>query len=168
MGTKTNIVVSGINIAVYIDSADLGFTQDGVAIAHKTDYIDIEADQSINILGKKKIKETCQIKVNVEEATLANIKIAMGEENSISDDGSWKRLSFGGGVNVTEHLLRFEGLAPGTDKVRKFHVYKAVSIDIGETSYKKGDKTLIPITFEAIADTTKPAGEQYGYYEDQV
>lgn len=169
MGTVTNIVVSGINIALYIDNTDVGYTEDGVKDIHTVEYYDIEADQSTLLLGKKKIKERKTIQVNVEEATLDNIKIAMGEENDVSNDGSWKRLSFSGGTTVTEHVLRFEGLAPGTtNKTRKLHIFKAVAIEVGEMAYKKGEKTLIPVTFEVVADTTKPEGDQYGYYEDEV
>jgi len=168
MGTIANVVVSGINIALSIDGTNLGYTEDGVSIKHKVTHYDIEADQSINILGKKKIKETVEIGVNVEEATLANIKIAMGEENTILTNGGTSRLSFGGGTTVTEHALLFVGIAPGTNKTRKYNIYKAVSINIGENSYKKGKMTLIPLTFEAIADTAKPEGEQFGYYSDDV
>jgi len=168
MRTVSNIIVSGTNIALYIDDTEIGYTEDGVKDIHTVEYYDIEADQSTLLLGKKKIKERKTVQVNVEEATLDNIKIAMGEENSVSNDGSWKRLSFSGGTTVTEHVLRFEGLAPGTDKTRKLHIFKAVAVEVGEMAYKKGEKTLVPVTFEAVADTTKPEGDQYGYYEDEL
>ena len=168
MGTKTNVVVSGISIVLTIDGTDVGFTEDGVTVEHTVEHYDIEADQSINILGKVKVKETMRITVNAEEASLANIKIAMGEENSLVTSGGTSRLSFGGGTTVTEHVLRFTGKAPGTSKTRVLNIYKAVSVDVGANSYKKGDKTLLPLTFEAIADTDKPEGEQYGYYQDTI
>jgi len=169
VGTIGNVIVSGTSIALYVDDASdpVGYTRDGVSVEPAVDHYDIEADQSINILGKRRIKETFRVIANILESTLENIKIAMGEENSISDDGSYKRLSFGGGTTVTEHTLRFEGKAPGSDKARKVWIYKAVSVDVGGMSYKKGEDTLIPITFEAIADTSKPEGEQLGYYEDE-
>jgi len=168
MGTVANVVVSGTSIALSIDDTDVGYTEDGVAVEHTKEYMDIEADQSVDILGKKVVREICRVTVNVEEATLDNIKIAMGEENSISNDGSWKRLSFGGGSTEQEHELLFTGKAPGTSKTRKLHIYKAISVESIETSYKKGEKTLVPIVFQAIADTDKPAGRQYGYYEDEI
>jgi hypothetical protein len=167
MGTVGNIIVAGINIALSVDGTDCGFTQDGVSVDHKVTFMDLEADQSTGILGKKKVKETLQLKANLEEATLENLKIAMCEENSIASGGGWKRLSFGGGTTVAEHALIFTGVAPGTSKTRKLHINKAVAIDIGSMPYKKGDKTLIPVTFEAIIDTAQAAGDQYGYYEDQ-
>lgn len=167
MPTKTNIIVSGISIAFYVDDVNIGYTTDGVAVEHTKEYYDVECDQSVNILAKKIIKETCRIIVNMDETTLANLKIAMGEENSVSTGGGWSRLSFGGGVTEQEYLLRFEGKAPGTSKTRKLHIFTAISMEIGSASYKKGEKTMFPVTFEAIADTDKPEGEQYGYYEDQ-
>jgi len=163
-----NVVVAGINIGVAVDGTDIGYTEDGVRAQLTVEHYDVEADQSINILKKKKIKETMRIMVNAEEATLAIIKIAMGEENTLVTSGGTSRLSFGGGTTVTEHVLVFTGVAPGTSKTRILTIFKAVSVDIGEEAYKKGEKTLIPLTFEAIADTTKPAGEQYGYYQDMV
>lgn len=167
-GTKANVVVSGIEIALAIDGTDIGFTKDGVSVEHSVEHYNIEVDQSINIIGKAKIKETMRIIVNADEATLALIKIAMGEENTLVTNGGTSRLSFGGGVTVTEHVLRFTGKAPGTSKTRILNIYKAVSVDVGANAYKKGEETLLPLTFEAIADTDKPAGEQYGYYQDTV
>ena len=168
MGTIGNVFFAGISMDIYIDNTAVGYTEDGIKDNHTVEYYDVEADQSINVLKKFKIKERKTIQVNVEEATLDNIKIAMGEENSISNDGSWKRLSFGGGVTVTEHTLKFEATDKNSTKVRKLHIYKAVAIEVGEMAYKKGEKTIVPVTFECIADTTKPEGEQYGYYENQV
>ena len=168
MGTIGNVVVAGINIALSIDGTDVGYTKDGVSIEHNVEHYDIEADQSINILGKRKIKETVRLVCSVQEATLALIKIAMGEENTLVTSGGTSRLSFGGGVTVTEHALLFVGLAPGTSKTRKYNAYKAVSVDVGANVYKKGEETLIPLTFELVADTAKPEGEQYGYYSDDV
>ena len=78
---------------------------------------------------------------------------------------------FGGdpiGSDLTEHTIDFYGKAPGSNKKRRFHLYKAVSIDFGAMTHSKGTETLLPVSFEALADTTKPRGRRLGFCEDET
>ena len=166
MADKTNILVGAGTLKV--DDADVGFTEDGVTVKYDRGYYDVEADQSLGILEKKKIRQRCTVVTNLLEATLENLKIVWDVENAVGSEGGKKTLSFGGDSAVTEHTLEFNGIAPGSSNTRKFYVWKAVSIEAGEHAYKKGEKTVIPVTFEAIMDLTKPVKTQYGYFEDTV
>jgi len=150
-----------------VDGVSLGYTEDGVTITNDRDYYDVEADQSINVLRKNKIKQVVTVATNILESTLAHLKIVWDEENSVEETEGYQRLSFGGGTTVAEHSLEFNGTRPD-GKNRKFVAYKAVSVEGGEHSYKKGEKTLIPVMFHLIEDTTKEAGKRLGYYEDAV
>jgi len=162
--TKNILVGAGI---LKVDGVEVGFTEDGVTITYAREYLDIEADQSINILGKRKIKEDITITTNLLEATLENLKMVLDIPQDVVEGDGVKSLSFGGDKRVTEHTLEFIGNAPN-GKTRRLVIWKAVSIETGEHAYKKGDKTLIPVTFQAIADMTKPEGERLGYYEDEI
>ena len=150
-----------------IDGTDVGFTEDGVTLINSRDYYDIEADQSINILRKNKVRQTITVVTNILQSTLANIKIVWDSGSTITEAGGYSNLSFGGDTTVTEHTLQFDGVKTG-GLTRKFYAYKAVSIETGEHSYKKNGKTLIPVTFELVADITKGEGKQLGYYQDEL
>lgn len=159
MGTVANLLVGAGTIS--LGDVDVGYTDDGLTIGLEKEFVDLEADQSIGILGKVKVREVCLIKTNLLEPTLTNL-------NKIWDAGTVSSgiLSFGGNSQVTEHELVFVGTAPGTDVTRTVTIYKAVSIEPGEHSYKKGEKTMIPVTFQAIIDTSKPVNQRYGNFVD--
>ena len=149
-----------------VDGTSVGNTEDGVTLDSARDYYDVEADQSINVLRKVKIKEVVTVKTNILESTLVQIRMVWDVGNSLEESGGYTKLSFGGDTTVTEHTLEFNGTRTN-GKTRKFVAFKAVSVESGEHSYKKGDKTLIPVSFELIADASQPSGKQLGYYEDE-
>jgi len=154
-----------------VDGVEIGFTEGGVTLSLTKDWYDVEADQEVGILDKKEIREVCNIVTNLLEATLENIKIVWGISSPIETPSGKKILSFGGLSSpydmAPEHVLEFNGVAPNK-KNRKFTVYRAVSIEAGEHAYLKGEKTVIPVTFQCLMDTDKPKGRRYGYYEDTV
>jgi len=162
---RANIIVGAGTLKV--DGVDVGYTEDGVSITVEREYYDVEADQSICILEKKKIREKVRLVTNILEATLENLKIVFGIGNAVATVSGVKTLSFGGDTGVAEHLLVFTGKAPG-GFVRTFTAYKAVSIESGEHGYKKGEKTVVPVTFELIEDAGKTAGMRYGSFSDTI
>ena len=172
MANDLNVLVGAGVLKVGADEAsavDVGYTSDGVTISFARDYYDVEVDQSINIIKKAKIKEIVTLTTNLVEASLENLKTVLDIGNAIEDitgPPDYKKLSFGGDAGIGALTLVFSGTAP-TGKERKFVAYKAISVEAGEHSYKKDDKTIIPVKFELVADTSKADGEQLGYYQDE-
>jgi hypothetical protein len=166
---RKNILVGAGTLKV--DGVEIGFTEGGVTLSLEKEFYDVEADQETGILDKKETRQVCSIVTNLLEATLENIKIVWGIESPIETPSGKKVLSFGGLSGLCsspqEHGLEFNGCAPNK-KQRKFVVYRAVSVETGEHSYLKGEKTVIPVTFQCLMDTDKPKGRRYGYYEDVV
>jgi hypothetical protein len=166
---RKNILVGAGTLKV--DDVEVGFTEGGVTLSMEKDFYDVEADQETGILDKKETRQVCTIVTNLLEATLENIKIVWGIETPIETPSGKKILSFGGLSGLCssppEHTLEFNGCAPNK-KARKFYVYRAISIEAGEHAYLKGEKTMIPVTFQCLMDTDKPKGKRYGYYEDTV
>lgn len=156
--TVANLLVGAGTLEV--DSVGVGYTDGGVSVALEKEYFDLEADQSIGILGKVKTKERCLIKTNLSEPTITNLATVWDTPKQDANT-----LSFGGNDTVDEVELVFSGTGPNST-TRTVTIYKAVSIESGEHSYLKNGMTMIPVTFEAIIDTSKSANVRYGSVVD--
>jgi len=148
-----------------VDGTSVGSTRGGVVIIKNVDIFEKEVDQAFTPVGQHKLREQYQVRTEIAEATLENLKIAWDIANNIETGASTRTLSLGINEDMVYHELEFHGEAPnGYD--RKFVVYRAAIAEIGETRLAKDDITVIPVTFNIYPDTTKPAGKQLGYIVD--
>lgn len=161
-----NNVLIGIGV-LKVDGTSLGYTSGGVELQHSSDKMDKEVDQSYAPIGIHKIRESFQIKTNLAEATLANLKIIWEQTETITTNGSTRSLSWGMNSSVNEHTLEFHGKSPeGLDRV--FKVHKAVVWESGALPHQKDALTVIPVTFRILPDTSLAAGKEYGVIEDTI
>ena len=91
-------------------------------------------------------KETITVTCNMAEASLANINNAMAGAVL-----SGSKLTLGDGVNKTMNL-KIEGANPD-GFLRAIHIPKAVASGTVGMSYKKGEKTIVPVSFKALKTT---------------
>ena len=149
----------------------LGWTRDGVHIEHNGELYDVLVDQEFTAMKTRRVSESYVIRTNLVEMTLENIKLAWGISDAISDISTGSRVHFGGepmNSDVQENTLDFYGKAPGTNKTRRFHAYRAVSVEFGTYSANKAGETVLPVAFRLYPDTTLARGKQLGYIEDET
>jgi len=120
----------------------LGYTEDGVTIEYTADTADIEVEEETFPIGRVITKETVNITLNCAESLLANLGYAMG-----GADGLVSPIVLGGGV-LQAFSLKIDGIPPlatsRTIEIKWVHATGTVGM-----AYKKGEKTVIPITFSA-------------------
>jgi len=161
-----NNVIIGVGV-LKIDGVSVGYTSGGVNLIAQSDRMDKEVDQSYAPVGIHKIRETYQIRTNVAEATLDNLKIVWEQTEAVIESSPTRTLSWGMNPAVVEHTLEFNGKSPeGYD--RTYSVYKAVVWEVGEIAHMKDALTVIPVTFRILPDTSKVAGKEYGTIVDQM
>jgi len=166
---KVNVLVGAATI--FVDGENLGWTSGGVQIEHTSEFYHVEVDQDQFPVKSFKTKESFKIKTNLSENTLENIKIAWGIDSAIdltTTPGS-RRLVLGGTMTeAPEHYLDVYGNSPGFPggtRQRKLHFYRVVAVEFGAMSIEKNKEQVIPVTFEALLDSTYDA---IGYIEDQT
>lgn len=166
---KINVLVGAATI--YIDDSNLGWTSEGVTLEHTSEFYNVEVDQDQYAVKSFRTKESFKIKTNLVENTLENLKIAWGIDTAIditTTVGS-RRLVLGGTSDeAPEHTLDIYGNSPsypGGTRQRKYHFYRVVSVTFGSLAIQKGKEQVIPVTFEALLDSTYDA---VGYVEDQT
>lgn len=164
---KANVLVGAATI--FIDDTNLGWTSGGVTIEHSSEFYNVEVDQDQFPVKSFRTKESFKIKTNLVENTLENLKIAWGIDSAIdltTTPGSRRLVMGGSSAEAPEHTLDIYGNAPGTPaRQRKVHFYRVVAIEFGSLVIEKNKEQVIPVTFEAMLDSTYDAA---GYVEDQT
>lgn len=128
---------------------DVGYTEDGVTIEYTADEADIEVEEETFPVDRVITKETVAITCNMAESSLYNIDKSMAGAVL-----SGSILTLGNGVNKTMNL-KIKGKTPGTTAVpagfiREILIPLATATGAVGMSYKKGEKTMVPVTFQAL------------------
>ncbi len=131
---------------------DVGYTEDGVTVAYTADTADIEVEEETFPIGNVLTKETAEVTCNMAESSLQNLAIAMAGAAFVPGQ---KILTLGAGVQKLISL-KISGLTPD-GYLSVIEVPKAVATGSVGMSYKKDEKTVVPVTFRALKDTGRPA-----------
>lgn len=131
-------------------STEIGYTEDGVTMAYTADETDIEVEEETFPIDRVIIKETVEVTCNMAEASLYNVDVAMA--GSLL---SGSILKLGAGTNKKINLI-----LTGTNSAR---FSRQISIPVCTATgavgmpYKKGEKTVVPVTFQALKTAGHPA-----------
>lgn len=124
---------------------EIGYTEDGVTMEYTADTVDLEVEEETFPIKRAISKETLAITCNMAESSLANIGNAMA--GAVVAGGV---LTLDAGVNKTMNL-KIKGTNPD-GFIREIYVPMATTVGTVGMSYKKGEKTVVPVTFQALKD----------------
>lgn len=122
---------------------EVGYTEDGVNLEYTADTADIEVEEETFPIDRVITKETVAITCNMAESSLFNIDKAMAGAVLVGSI-----LTLGDGVNKTMNL-RIQGTNPA-GFTREIFVPLATATGAVGMGYKKGEKTIVPVTFQAL------------------
>lgn len=144
-GTTYTIEPGGDAPGISLDSAftEVGYTEDGVTMEYSAEQADIIVHEETFPIGSALTAESISVTCNMAEASLVNLNNAMAGAVL-----SGNKITFGAGVNKTMNL-KIEGTSPAGYH-RAIHIPLAVAGGTVGMSYKKGEKTLVPVTFKAL------------------
>ena len=123
----------------------LGFTEDGVTIEYTPTIADVEVEEETFPINRVLTKEEITITCNLAENQAANLLTALA-------GGLGTPIVLGGGA-IQDFALRIYGVTTGALH-RTIYVPYAHSVEAVAMSYKKGEKTIIPLTFKAYKGAT--------------
>jgi hypothetical protein len=153
MGDTANVLVGVAEITLGVgESANvIGYTVDGVNMTTRSSFADIKVEENEGTLIRKLIDQEVQVTLNVAEGALANLAAAIP-----GCDLTGATLTVGGS-DLQEHRLTLKGLNPaGYARV----IVLTLVNPTGEvaTPYKKGDVSVVPMTFSALVDDSGEFG----------
>jgi hypothetical protein len=143
---------------------DAGGTQDGVQITVKREFMEMDVDQVVDMPGRRLTSRDTQVKTNLAEPTLANLKAVLNG-GTITASAAYQTYDPDDTVAATQPpytAVLLDGYAPQTAAAatmrRRLIVRKCLSIEDVETSYKKDEMNLFPVTFAAhyVSASIKP------------
>jgi len=129
---------------------EIGYTEDGVTMEYTAETTDIEVAEETVPIDRVLTKETISVTCNMAESSLYNIDKAMA--GSVL---SGSILQIGAGVLKTMNL-KIEGTNPAGFK-RAIHLPLVTATGTVGMAYKKGEKTVVPVSFQALKPVTEAA-----------
>jgi hypothetical protein len=142
---------------------EVGYTDQGVQLAYTPGIKDIMVDEEMATVKKILDSEKCAISTVLAEATMKNLKNAISASiltQSAADvtHAQLDILEFGSGT-LNEVMVALEGLNQA-GKQRIVIAYRAVAEANVQSTFKRNDKTMWPLSFGILADSTKTAGKR--------
>jgi len=123
-------------------TTEVGYTEDGVNIEYAPTVEDTRVEEETMPIGHVLTQEDVSITCNMAESALANLELAMA---GASRAGAV--ITLGGGT-LQNFAIKIVGTAPA-GATRTFYAgYVHPTGTVGQ-SYKKGGKTIVPVTFKA-------------------
>lgn len=159
-------VIKGAVEEIYIDGLFMGHTHGSLDIEHGVETSEIEVDQSLLPVRTIKAGETFSLSVPLAEVTLEHIKEVWGISAEIEELGSGRRrLTFGGDTAIVEKPVMLI-LPAGSGKKFALTFYRTAVLAAGTLSWGKDEQVDLPIQLTVLADTSRPAGDQVGRWEE--
>jgi hypothetical protein len=147
----------------------LGNTKEAVVLTYGFDTFDIMTQQMLSPVGRKKVKETLEVKTSLAEYTGANLAIATdgtftqvtaatGVANGV------ETVDLGGKVCLTNRQICVEALVTDDEcqvsLPLRWFVWNATVTVGGDQSFSRDDYAGIPLTIAALALPSKAVGQQ--------
>ena len=153
MGTIANVMV-GVATLEFGDEGGVagfvlaGYTEDGVTLEYTADTSDIEVEEETFPIARPITKETIAVTCNMAESSLANMDKAIA--GSVLSGSTITIGKIAGGGVQKEMSIRIVGTPPGGLTTRTILIASATATGAVGMSYKKGEKTIVPVTFQAL------------------
>lgn len=135
---------------------DVGGTMDGTSVLLEVDltYSDLAVDQLVDAVGARLTKRTIQLTAALEEATLANLQMAMNQLATLSVQSGYTTfdpLTASSASQPTYQAFIIDGWAPtlssGASARRRIIIRKSVSPTKVALEYEKSKPNAFNVTF---------------------
>ena len=124
-------------------STEFGYTNDGISWTYTNTSYEVEVEESTWPLKPVITKESFEVTINCAESLLANLQQAMAGALT----GGAGIIDLGGGAMQDIALKIIAPFSAG--HTLTIYVPYAAPVGSVNVAYKKGEKTIIPITFRA-------------------
>jgi hypothetical protein len=134
---------------------DLGYIK-GCTVNFTRELIDFE---SAGVLVKRlAFRDRLSMEVELAEMSIDNL------ERMIPSTRASETITFGGDRSITRYAVRFEHTRDD-DKILQFDMYRTIPAGEVNLAFAEEEFITFPSEWQAEADTTKTAGQQYGAIE---
>ena len=142
---------------------EVGYTDAGTELAYSPSIKDIKVDEEMAPIQKLLDEEKCMLSASLAEATLQNLSNAITASiytatPADATHAQLARIDIGTGA-IAEVMVGFEGVSPaGLQRIMVG--YRAIGQANMKMGFKRTDKTVFPVEWGLLADSTKPVGKR--------
>jgi hypothetical protein len=142
---------------------EVGYTEAGTELAYSPTIKDIKVDEEMAPVQKVLDEEKAMLSASLAETTLQNLNFAVTASiltlsPADATHAQLARLDVGSGT-ITEVMVGFEGISPaGLQRIMVG--YRAIGQANMKMGFKRTDKTVFPVEWGLLADSTKPVGKR--------
>jgi len=162
MGDTGHVLVGDASIAVGSGYTfrRIGYTTDGVDMSVKSSFADIKVEETEGTIIRRETDQDVTVSLNIAEGSLANLEAAIPGSLLVVN------LLTIGGTALQDKALTLVGRAPYAAPTEERTIVINNCNPTGEVSvpYKKGEVSVIPMTFSALVANTGV----FGSVEDAV
>jgi hypothetical protein len=151
----------------------LGDTDGGVKINKSRKIESFSSDQRTGKIAAAQTEEGMTVETNLQDSTMENLADVIGLTVTDTAPGvgtiGYRSLAMYTGAEVVEYALLFRGKSPyGANMPAQYYVPRGYMDDDVGREFKKGEKSLIPVKFEALENLDAATeSERFGVLEAQ-
>lgn len=160
----TGTAFPAINAAPAAGWSSLGYTDGGVTVTHNQDIEMLMVDQLTTPVKTIRTSEGLTVDFGIAQLTLERYKFALNDATVVTTAGppATKHVWLQEGEVVKTHSLLVRGPSPYGDFTMQYEIPVVYQAEEPSTSFNRDDKSVLGLSFSALADTSKPVGEQFG------
>ena len=147
MGFSANVLVGVATLSIKYpiggSYVDVGYTEDGVRFEYSAEKTTIRVEEKTYPISQVINTESLKVTANLAEATLHNLFIAMAGASQVGNI-----ITIGNGLDK-EMSIKIVGKNPAGFN-RTIEIPVAVASGTVGIAWRKNEKTVIPVTFEAM------------------
>lgn len=142
---------------------EVGYTDAGTELSYSPTIKDIKVDEEMAPVQKLLDEEKAMLSAALAETTLQNLNYAVTASIYTATPADvthaqLARIDIGSG-SIAEVMVGFEGISPaGLQRIMVG--YRAIGQANMKMAFKRTDKTLFPVEWGLLADSTKAAGKR--------
>lgn len=171
MSNRANVLIGApatFKIGAYVDSkgaatlADAGFTLGGVTFDPTVEFHEVEVDQYLAKLSAVPKKRDAEIKVKLVEATLENLRIALGQPAAnLTGTAPDLTLLMDASAGEAYHQIQFVGPGVGTTGSRTITAWRTYVKQMTGYAMMKDEKQIIDLTFGLCEEVTGTGADSF-------
>ena len=145
----------------------IGYTGDVSNMSYAYDVFSYTPEQATSPVVKRKDNEIMRIRFNLAQFSGDHLALVTGGTATDTAAGAsqkgYSKIVGGGDTDISEYAFALEGYrkdASGDKQPVRIFFHKATISADGDIPFGKASATTVPVTVEAVADTSKASGSQ--------
>lgn len=137
----------------------VGFTNGAATLTYKPTYYMVEVEQAFSEVVVTPTSEECTFDFVMQEASYTNLAKTMGQATTATGGGA-NKIYVGSKAVVTQQLLVMNSRKRSGTGYYIMTMYQSYSNDGIALNFERRKETQNKTTMRALADTTRPVGDQ--------